>query len=66
VSGWQPIETAPRERDFLAWDGKWVFMCCVGWYEDGKPVFVDSGNYLARKPTHWQPLPPPPEQDGAP
>jgi hypothetical protein len=60
MSEWQPIETAPK-------DGTAVIVYCpakgvhvgnrrsdrVGWYSV-------RGAYLC-KPTHWMPLPPPPE-----
>jgi hypothetical protein len=65
VSEWQPIETAPKDGtrilifgarecyggDYISlayWDHWWR-----GDYDE--PVYVDE-------PTHWMPLPPPPQQ----
>ena len=67
ASGWQPIETAPR-------DGTWV-LCAhdvakwtrigmqsknfgPGWYYSATGF---AATYKADVPTHWQPLPPAPE-----
>lgn len=58
---WQPIETAPRDMDILAYnsatgpyrtkfsDGEWPMR---GW------GYLDGTWYP--RPTHWMPLPPPP------
>ena len=68
---WQPIETAPRDGTrILAWDGDCIIVhwsdCSgvsaltpkMGWatrYDD------DFMCYDEEYPTHWMPLPPPPE-----
>jgi len=73
VDGWRPIETAPK-------DGSKILLCSVAedlvtgaWdYFDGpcegaymtdeiSPWFRWEGDGL---PTHWQPLPTPPNKDG--
>ena len=66
-AGWRPIETAPKDGTvFIApsIDGKNVtvgswskFYDC--W--DDRLVGHLNGHW---KPTHWMPLPPPPEQEG--
>ncbi len=58
---WLPIETAPR-------DGTHILLCShegilIGFWNtlsnEGFTHDLDRGNY---QPTHWMPLPPPPEQ----
>jgi len=59
---WRPIETAPK-------DGTEVLVYCSGfyvssftsgsWYDPGAPEFDILGTGL--EPTHWMPLPAPPE-----
>lgn len=71
---WQPIETAPKDGTFIDvwcsglhnpagaretdayWDGT-QWMCKM--FERGGPFTV--GFYVTDKPTHWMPLPPPPQ-----
>lgn len=69
-AAWQSIETAPR-------DGRWVqlFVRCAGFNVVGCGYWVHDlgGNWITRgysdppgnlglaRPTHWRPLPPPPE-----
>ena len=58
VYGWQPIETAPKDEDLevLTWNGISMRVAQYGWedqwHTSGLPSF---------KPTHWMPLPDPPE-----
>lgn len=58
---WQPIETAPR-------DGYPVMLTCrtpykpfFGFYDSVDGAWFESGTYKCRAPTHWMPLPEPPE-----
>jgi hypothetical protein len=57
---WQPIETAPKDgTDVLAWDGDSVSLV---WWSVGAKKWAWGDFYLdAPAPTHWMPLPPPPE-----
>lgn len=63
---WMPIESAPRDGSILGWnkfDGALVYRPVsygsnkqfAGWAAE----FDSEG--LADEPTHWQPLPEPPE-----
>ncbi len=60
MSGWLPIETAPR-------DGTTVLLWAAGWRNPltGWTYGADDWQDLraaGSPPTHWQPLPPPPEE----
>lgn len=66
---WQPIETAPRAKHILCShaERKWVR---IGWHFPGLNRWYYSGtnerNQYSEgvdddKPTHWMPLPAPPE-----
>ena len=59
---WMPIETAPTETDveFLGWNGSYRQVTWAAWIENGKPAYVHS-DYRRWEPTHWMPLPEPPE-----
>ncbi len=56
MNGWQPIETAPTEGDFLTLDDH-------GDIRNGRRAnsggYWDDGEWIP-KVTHWQPLPEPP------
>ena len=61
---WQPIETAPRDgTEFLAfWSnayGKFKFIQPMMWLNNRFVVTWDHDDDV--KPTHWMPLPQPPE-----
>ena len=72
---WQPIETAPKNRAILVWDGKhidhvlWEIVninSSIGWWKvrsrgEGAE-YGDYGHYpVVDKPTHWMLLPEPPK-----
>jgi hypothetical protein len=78
VDGWQPIETAPRdETKVLLWsDGGAVF---GSWrvdkgYASKKPMWLDESYddfscgfaSVPLDPTHWMPLPQPPNNERTP
>ncbi len=67
VVGWKDIETAPKGKHVLVWDGIGVSISfwgkvshvpIYGWlwlYADCEDISL-----MDPKPTHWMPLPPPP------
>lgn len=62
-SQWQPIETAPKtgERILIAhgnsvWEDEWWGDDDGYWFECSQ-----SGPHWGEAPTHWMPLPDPPE-----
>lgn len=66
---WQPIETAPKDtKARLVWVPEIQCIFCVAWQRDseypwsGKWTVFGAGRHDAiRRPTHWMPLPEPPE-----
>lgn len=59
MSEWQPIETASDNGPYLVSDGKyrWIVQAELA------KTRVEIENWLGdrREPTHWMPLPTPPE-----
>ncbi len=65
ASGWQPIESAPKDTELLVYTRPWGPIIAVHSDEFGEwlsrmqvPVSIREDNEL---PTHWQPLPAAPE-----
>lgn len=69
-SGWQPIETAPRDGTFVdLWVKEWEYtndtfttlrLCDCSWEQEQGWV-NDAGDPLRFCfPTHWMPMPEPP------
>lgn len=59
---WQPIETAPKDGKkilVLAAPGIYIAWWSDGNWEDHQRMFNGGA---ALKPTHWMPLPAPPEE----
>lgn len=52
---WQPIDTAPKDRPILAYEGG--FFDVVDWSDLGEW----RSHYETVEPTHWMELPSPPE-----
>ncbi len=74
ATGWQPIETAPKDgAHVLAWGPKFAephFCFWTTWYVDRQPIdcWGNDEEYLLNEmaPTHWMPLPSPPGATGGP
>ena len=74
MSEWKPIETAPKDgTEFVAFceDGDfWLIRWCpndkeknMGWKRGAFCAGIDVGETVVIPClTHWQPLPPPPEE----
>lgn len=63
-TGWQPIETAPKDGTvvLLRWS-EWPRMAMTGYWLEGWAVEdKEHGHYVLRcvEPIHWMPLPAPP------
>ncbi len=68
MTGWQPIETAPKDGSmFLIWDGRSYGF--ASWWHDEKMHWLKQETRQGyrhpedQEPTHWMPLPPPPTQE---
>ena len=63
-SDWRPIETAPKTtRSILVWCPERKNQYMVYWDDryEGEWRTVGGGTALTEEPTHWHPLPSPPE-----
>ena len=58
---WQPIETAPKDgRDLLIFGSGGIV---IGWWDDSCRYWCHQDLYLSiDEPTHWMPLPLPPDK----
>ena len=56
LNAWQPIETAPKDRNILVYDPGYghLVVICPEFYNLWITVF---GIKLTKPPTHWQELP---------
>ena len=62
VPEWSPIETAPKDVTVLLCGAKRLEMCVgMNHSRDGWVTDTTSGWVSMYPPTHWMPLPPPPE-----
>lgn len=60
---WQPIETAPKDgtRVLMHKAGVGKYSTFVGWWNCRDESWRDI-SHLFRDPSHWMPLPEPPEE----
>lgn len=67
MTDWQPIETAPKDGTSVLFYLRHGGFCFGGWQEwedsTGKSMsaWQDNGEGFTLDPTHWMPLPAPPE-----
>lgn len=61
-AGWQPIDTAPRDKELLlGWaNDPDIMIGCCGYGQWGEVNRVGQIDAFDPQPTHWQPLPAPP------
>ena len=58
---WQIADTAPKDRDFLAWNG---YMIEIAWWDDWENQWTSEGGFDPESPfSHWIDLPEPPLDD---
>lgn len=63
MSEWQPIETAPKNGSrVLLWNPEWSGPCTAQFYGDAAGGWKLDKRMppFAYQPTHWMPLPAPP------
>ena len=60
---WQPIDTAPKDRQLLMWEPFEPMICLGRWNdEDGEWSRCESnGTRFWKQPTHWMEAPEPPK-----
>ncbi len=63
MTGWQPLDTAPRDGSkFLLWDG---WQQCLGSYEKGRYLATHGRTESTQRlsePSLWHPLPENPKE----
>ena len=59
---WQPIETAPHDREVLVYDDGAILISLWVRDEDGQEGWWDHG-FMDPAPTHWQPVPAEPKEE---
>jgi hypothetical protein len=70
MSAWQPIETAPKDGTELLLHCEYGSLVLGAWQEweevtGPKEGWLDNGEGFTLTPTHWMPLPAPPEAQEA-
>jgi hypothetical protein len=67
MSNWQPIETAPKDgENILMFWPYWGQEAMIGWYDFYHSQWISNSALSTfdqddHQPTHWMPLPDPPE-----
>lgn len=65
MSEWKTIDSAPRDGTYIIINGmKNGGVCEAKWFKKYGNWKLRGGNFaLPDSPTHWQPLPPPPNKN---
>jgi hypothetical protein len=64
---WQPMETAPKDQPVLVRGSEYMGIPSIAFFDTEQNVWrVETLNtfFTLPTPTHWMPLPAPPEQEG--
>jgi hypothetical protein len=57
MSAWKPIKTAPRDRQILIRNPRWMFNTCYIAYSNGIRWFDVSDDAELNGPTEWTEIP---------
>jgi hypothetical protein len=59
---WQPIDTAPKDKRVLIYDGECVYIASYEYDSEMEiNAWIESDNFWISNVTHWMPLPEPPK-----
>ena len=61
MSEWQPIETAPRDGKLIVVYTKGIID--IAFWNGPLEYWATFAFYQSKRPTHWMPLPEPPEEE---
>lgn len=60
-TGWRPIDTAPKDGQDVLLNYEGRVPVVAAWFRGGWAPMDLEGEHLPSIPTHWMPLPAPPE-----
>lgn len=66
TDGWRTIDSAPtNERVLIQANNRATDECAVGWFDliSQRWFYAPQGGHVTWHPTHWMPLPSPPQQE---
>jgi hypothetical protein len=64
LAAWRPIETAPKDGTLVlaCWAGSGMYPIITRWLKNAQ-AWTHPFNKPVNPPTHWMPLPTPPEKE---